>query len=115
MYFVKYFITKGCHRNIAPLIVNLLPSIWQFVTINSKNKDLDKIFSKLVQKKQTLFMIELVKSGLLEIFIYLKTKNVEFNWDPDICGWAAQNGHFEVLQWLINECSWNYKTCAAAA
>ena len=37
-------------------------------------------------------------------------------WDECTCSKAAENDHFEILKWALeNGCSWNESTCSSAA
>jgi hypothetical protein len=37
-------------------------------------------------------------------------------WDERTCYWAAKGGHLEVLQWArLNKCPWDKRTCSDAA
>jgi hypothetical protein len=37
-------------------------------------------------------------------------------WNEETCGYAARNGHLDVLQWARqNECPWNKDRCLSEA
>jgi hypothetical protein len=55
------------------------------------------------------------KKGNLLVLQFLRNE-LDCPWDACTCAAAAENGHFEVLQWArINGCPWNAEVCRHAA
>ncbi|CAB9512577.1 ankyrin repeat protein [Seminavis robusta] len=62
------------------------------------------------------FVCEVIaKVGSLAVLRWAR-ETKEFSWDPDTCGYAAGDGHLEVLKYAHeNGCLWDALTCSYAA
>jgi hypothetical protein len=81
-----------------------------------KNRALCKIttFERIKLDKNIILCASAAFEGYLDILIYLRENNCDWDWDT--CAHASSRGHLHILKWARgNGCNWNVWTLIYAA